>query len=32
MFDTRETFLEKMKNKNMREKFLETYNRVNPIE
>ena len=32
ILDTRETFLKKMENPDMREKFLETYNRVNPIE
>ncbi len=31
-FDTRKTFLKKMENKNMRDKFLETYNLLNPIE
>ena len=30
--DTRKTFLKKMRNKDMREKFLETYNRVNSTE
>ena len=32
LFDTRETFLKKMENEDMLEKFLETYNRVNSIE
>ena len=32
ILDTRETFLKKMENKDMREKFLESYNRVNSIE
>jgi hypothetical protein len=30
--DTRKTFLKKMENQEMREKFLETYNRLNSIE
>ena len=32
ILDTRKTFLKKMENQDMREKFLETYNRVNSIE
>ena len=32
IFDTRKSFLKKMENQDMREKFLETYNRVNSIE
>jgi sRNA-binding regulator protein Hfq len=32
ILDTRKTFLKKMENKDMREKFLEAYNRLNPIE
>ena len=32
IFDTRKTFLKKMENKKMREKFLETYNREYSIE
>jgi hypothetical protein len=32
IFDTRKTFLKKMENPDMRKKFLETYNRENPIE
>ena len=32
IFDTRITFLKKMENKDMREKFLESYNRINSIE
>ena len=32
VFDTRKTFLKKMENRDMRKKFLETYNRVNSIE
>jgi len=32
IFDTRTSFLKKMEYQDMREKFLETYNRVNPIE
>ena len=32
IFDTRKSFLKKMEDQDMREKFLETYNRVNSIE
>lgn len=32
VLDTRKTFLKKMEDKEMREKFLEYYNRRNPIE
>ena len=32
IFDTRKSFLKKMEYQDMREKFLETYNRVNSIE
>ena len=32
IFDTRETFLNKMEDQEMREKFLESYNRKYPIE
>lgn len=32
IFDTRQTFLKKMEDEEMREKFLESYNRMNPIE
>ncbi len=32
LLDTRKTFLKKMEDKEMREKFLEYYNRRNPIE
>jgi hypothetical protein len=32
LLDTRKTFLKKMEDKEMREKFLEYYNRMNPIE
>lgn len=32
ILDTRKSFLKKMENLEMREKFLESYNRVNPIE
>jgi len=31
LFDTRKTFLKKMEDKEMRQKFLENYNRLNPI-
>ena len=31
LFDTRQTFLKKMEDQEMREKFLENYNRLNPI-
>jgi hypothetical protein len=31
VLDTRQTFLKKMENQEMREKFLENYNRLNPI-
>ena len=32
VLDTRKTFLKKMEDKKMREKFLESYNRKNSIE
>ena len=32
IFDTRKTFLKKMENRDMREKFLKAYNRRYPIE
>ena len=31
VLDTRQTFLKKMENQEMRQKFLENYNRLNPI-
>jgi len=31
LYDTRQTFLKKMENPEMRQKFLESYNQRNPI-